>query len=70
MKNIADKVERLEEHLSEHPTDYQAVVALLKRRSDLIEHRAWLRMIERRKAVAEVRRQRKEMRDAKESNVE
>lgn len=68
MKNIADKVERLEEHLKEHPTDYQAVVALLKRRSDLIEHRMWLRMIERKKAVAGVRRQRKEMRDAKESS--
>ena len=65
MKYI-EKVERLEEHLKEHPTDYQAVVALLKRRSDLIEHRAWLRMIERKKAVAEVRRQRREKEDAKE----
>lgn len=66
MKYI-EKVERLEEHLKEHPTDYQAVVALLKRRSDLIEHRAWLKMIERRKKVAEIRKQRKEMQDAKES---
>lgn len=66
MKYI-EKVERLESHLKEHPTDYQAVVALLKRRSDLIEHRAWLKMIERRKKVAEIRKQRKEMQDAKES---
>lgn len=65
--NHIEKVERLEEHLREHPTDYQAVVALLKRRSDLIEHRAWLQMIERRKRVAEIRKRRKEMRDAKES---
>ena len=66
MKYI-EKVERLEEHLKEHPTDYQAVVALLKRRSDLIEHRAWLRMTERKKKVAEIRKQRKERHDAKES---
>lgn len=69
MKYI-ERVERLEEHLKEHPTDYQAVIALLKRRSDLIEHRAWLRMIERKKAVAEVRRQRREKEDAKESIIE
>ena len=62
-----EKVERLEEHLKEHPTDYQAVVALLKRRSDLIEHRVWLRMIERKKKVAEIRKQRKEKHDAEES---
>lgn len=62
----AEKIERLEHHLSEHPKDYQAVVALLKRRSEMIEHRMWLKMIARRKAVAEVRRARKEKRDAKE----
>lgn len=66
--DIATKVERLEEHLKEHPTDYQAVIALLKRRSDLIEHVAWLRMIERKKKIAEVRRQRKEKQNAKESD--
>lgn len=53
------RVARLEEHLKEHPTDYQAVVAHLKARSDAIEHRAWLRMIERRKAVAEIRKERR-----------
>ena len=68
--NHIEKVERLEEHLKEHPTDYQAVVALLKRRSDLIEHRVWLRMIERKKKVAEIRKQRKERHDAEECNVE
>lgn len=65
-----ERVERLEEHLKEHPTDYQAVVAHLKARSDLIEHVAHQRMIERKKKVAEIRRQRKEMRNAKESHVE
>lgn len=65
-----DKVDRLEDHLKDHPTDYQAVVALLKRRSDMIEHQAWLRMIERKRRVAEVRKERREKRDAKESNVE
>lgn len=53
-----ERVVRLEEHLKTHPTDYQAVVAHLKARSDLIEHRMYLRMIERKKRVAEVRRRR------------
>ena len=55
-----DKVERLEVHLKEHPTDYQAVIAHLKARSDMYEHRAHQRMIERMKRVAEIKRQRKE----------
>lgn len=66
MRYDASNVERLERHVAEHPKDYQAVVALLKRRSDMIEHRIWLKMVERKKAVAEIRRQRRERRDAKE----
>lgn len=64
--NYDIKVANLERHLKEHPTDYQAVIAHLKARSDAIEHRAWLRMIERRKRLAEVKRMRKEREDAKE----
>ena len=61
-----DKVERLEVHLKDHPTDYEAVIAHLKARSDMYEHRAHQRMIERMKRVAEIKRQRKERKDAKE----
>lgn len=68
MEKHIQKVVNLDAHVKEHPTDYQAVIALLKARSDLIEHRQYLRMVERKKRVAEVRRQRKEMRDAKERN--
>lgn len=60
------KVANLERHLQEHPTDYQAVIAHLKARSDAIEHRAWLRMIERKKRLAEVRRMRKERQNVEE----
>lgn len=60
------KVANLERHLKEHPTDYQAVVAHLVARSDAIEHRAWLRMIERKKRLAEIRRMRKERQNAEE----
>lgn len=59
------RVERLEEHLKYHPTDYQAVVAHLKARSDMIEHGQYLRMIERRKRLAEVNRQIKEIQNGK-----
>lgn len=70
MERYINKVVRLESHLKEHPTDYQAVVALLKRKSDVIEHRIWLKTIERKKRLAEVKRRRKEREDAKEHNVE
>lgn len=54
--NKAEKVERLEKHVKTHPTDYQAVIGLLKARSDLIEHGLYLQMIERKKKVAYYRR--------------
>ena len=50
------KLEALDKHISEHPTDYQAVIARLKTRSDAIEHQLYLRKIERLKRVAEYRR--------------
>lgn len=62
--NYEKKVANLERHLEEHPTDYQAVIAHLKARSDAIEHRGWLRMVERHKRLAEVRRMRKERQNA------
>lgn len=59
MEKHIKRVQSLDAHVKEHPKDYQAVVALLKARSDAIEHRAWLRMIERKKAVAEIRKERR-----------
>lgn len=61
-----ERVERLEAHLKGNPKDYQAVIAHMKARSDAIEHRTWLRMVERKKRVAEIRRQRREEHNAKE----
>ena len=54
--DYAKKLEALDRHISEHPTDYQAVIARLKTRSDAIEHQLYLRKIERLKRVAEYRR--------------
>lgn len=51
-----DKLERLDRHLAGHPSDYQAVIARLKTKSDAIEHQMYLRKIERLKRVAEYRR--------------
>lgn len=65
---IEEKVVRLDAHVKEHPKDYQAVIALLRAKSDLIEHRSWLRMVERKKRVAEIRKQRKERQNAKEQH--
>ena len=56
--NKAERVDRLEKHVADHPTDYQSVIALLKARSDLIEHGQYMKMVERKKRVAEIRRKR------------
>lgn len=64
----AEKVERLEKHVKEHPTDYQAVIGLLKARSDLIEHGYYLQMVERKKKVAYYRRKLNEKRKLIERN--
>lgn len=57
-----DKIERLEEHIAQHPNDYQAVIGLLKARSDAIEHQLYQRKIARLKRVAEFRRKKDEKR--------
>ena len=54
------KLRRLDEHLAEHPTDYQAVISQLKTRSDAIEHKMHKQKIERLRRIAEVKRQMKE----------
>lgn len=60
-----ERVEKLEKHIADHPKDYQAVIAHLKAKSDLIEHGQHIKRIARQKRIAEVRRQRKEIHDAK-----
>lgn len=50
------KLKRLDEHLSEHPKDYQAVIAKLKTYSDAVEHKRYLQKVERMKKLAEYRR--------------
>ncbi len=52
-----ERIERLKEHISEHPTDYQAVIGLLKANSDRIEHKLYMRKVEKLKRVAEYRRE-------------
>ena len=54
--NYEEKLKDLDRHLAEHPKDYQAQIARLKARSDAIEHKRYLKKIERLKRVAEYRR--------------
>ena len=51
-----EKLERIDRHLSEHPKDYQSVIASMKTYSDAVEHEMYLRRVERMKRLAEVRR--------------
>lgn len=55
--NYVEKLERLDRHLAEHPTDYQASIAKLKTYSDAIEHELYLKKIARAKKVAKYRRE-------------
>lgn len=63
------KLKRMDEHLREHPHDYQTVISRLKVASDAYEHQQYLRRVERLKRLAEVRRQMKEIRNGKMQNV-
>lgn len=58
-----EHVERLSEHIREHPKDYQAVIAHLKARSDAYEHVMYLRKIDRLRSVAEIRKKRKALKE-------
>lgn len=49
-------IERLEEHVKEHPADYQSVVSLYKQRSKMIEKKREKRRQEKQKLIAEMRR--------------
>lgn len=51
-----DRLINLTRHLEEHPTDYQAVIARIKIKSDKIEHEQYLRKTERLKKIAYYRR--------------
>lgn len=55
--DYTQRLENLDAHIAEHPTDYQAVIARLKVRSDAIEHQMYLKRIERLKRVARYRRE-------------
>lgn len=56
MKDYEERLKDLDRHLADHPKDYQAQIARLKTRSDAIEHKRYLKKIERLKKVAEYRR--------------
>ena len=54
--DMNEKIRNLERHIANHPKDYQAVIGLVKARSDAIEHSLYQRKITRLKRVAEFRR--------------
>ena len=56
------KLRRLDEHLADHPKDYQAVISRLKVQSDAYEQEIYKRRIGRMQRLANVR---KAMREGK-----
>lgn len=54
--DYVEKARKLSDHIKEHPTDYQAQIALLIAKSDAIEHEKHMAMIEKKKDVAKYRR--------------
>lgn len=63
------KLARIDEHLREHPHDYQTVISRMKVASDAYEHTIHQRKIVRLKRLAEVRRQMKEIEDGRMHNA-
>ncbi len=55
-----DRMARISAHLLNHPNDYQSRIALYKINSDRIEHKRYLKRIEKRKRIAESKRRRHE----------
>lgn len=49
-------IKRVEQHLKEHPSDYQSVISLLKLRSKKIDKDIEQRRIDKMKRIAECRR--------------
>ena len=60
--DINERLEKVREHLRNHPKDYQAVIAQLKLHSKQIEHERYLERIDRLKHIAEIRKERNEKR--------
>ena len=52
-----EKLDRMDAHLKEHPTDYQTVIARMKTYSQYIDHIMRQKVIERLKNVAKYRRE-------------
>lgn len=65
--DYTERLEKLNEHINEHPKDYQAVIAQLKMRSDAYEHAMYRKRIERLRKVAHIKRKRKERLHGEES---
>lgn len=59
------KLNRMDNHLREHPHDYQTVIARIKLASDAIDYQMHKEACMRLKRVAEVRRQLKEIEDGR-----
>ena len=56
MEKYIKRIKALDEHIAEHPKDYQAVIGRMKAYSDAVEHQMYLKRIARLKKVAEFRR--------------
>ena len=55
----AEKLQRIDRHLEEHPHDYQSVIARLKLQSDIIDHQMQKQRSMRLKRLSEIRRKRR-----------
>lgn len=60
IEEMEERARRLHEHVQEHPSDYTAVIAELKLKSDIIDKARKDMVNERLKEVARIRRQRNE----------
>lgn len=57
--DYAEKLQRIDRHLEEHPHDYQTVIARLKTQSDMIDHQMRKNARSRLSRLSEIRRKRR-----------
>ena len=55
-----EKIRRMDEHLKEHPKDYQTVISRMKTASAYVDHERQKVVNARLKRLAEIRKERKE----------
>lgn len=65
LMDYIEKLQRMDEHLKRHPSDYQTVISRLKLASDIYDHQKEKQKNERLRRLSEIKRKLKEEDDGR-----